>query len=156
MSTNTNHARRLAAVVLTATALAGTAALPASAAGRPATQHRPDVQISHGQYGRPGRDNRSPNGEWVQITNTTRRTVNLDRWTLSYRDHHTYTFHHCRLDGRATVRVHTGIGRDTRTDLYQNRRANAWNNGFDTATLRNERGRVIDMVSWGSRQRSHR
>ncbi|MEV5477377.1 lamin tail domain-containing protein [Streptomyces sp. NPDC052207] len=152
MTTSTT-AHRLAAVALTAATLGGLAAVPATAAGRP---HRPDVQISRVQYDSPGRDdrsNRSLNGEWVQITNNTRRATNLDGWTLSDRDHHTYRFHHYRLAGRATVRVHTGIGRDVRTDLYQDRRAYVWNNDTDTATLRNQRGRTVDSISWGHRHR---
>ncbi|WP_371102744.1 hypothetical protein [Streptomyces sp. PU_AKi4] len=51
--------------------------------------------------------------------------------------------------GRATVRIHTGQGRDTRTDLYQDRRHYVWDNHSDTATLRNDRGRFIDDESWG-------
>ncbi|MGW2803194.1 lamin tail domain-containing protein [Streptomyces sp. NPDC001269] len=151
MSTSTT-ARRLAAVALTTAALGAVAALPASAAGHPAPPHRPDVRISRVQYDSPGRDdrsNRSLNGEWVELTNTTRGAVNLDGWTLSDRDRHTYTFHHYRLSGRATVRIHTGIGRDTRTDLFQDRRAYVWNNDSDTAILRNQRGGTIDSVSWG-------
>lgn len=74
-------------------------------------------------------------------------------WTLSDRPHHTYRFHHYRPAGRAMVRIHTGIGRDVRTDLYQDRRAYAWNNDTDTATLRNQRGRTVDSISWGHRHR---
>lgn len=101
----------------------GAVALPASAADR--TPDRPKVEISAVQYDAPGRDtrtNRSLNKEWVELTNTTRRAVNLDGWTLSDADGHTYTFDHYRLAGRATVRIHTGEGRDARTDLYQDRR----------------------------------
>ncbi|MEV6619047.1 hypothetical protein AB0N31_35390 [Streptomyces sp. NPDC051051] len=50
---------------------------------------------------------------------------------------------------RATVRIHTGLGRDTRTDFYQDRRHYVWNNDSDTATLRNDRDRLIDRESWG-------
>lgn len=90
-------------------------AVPASAA-----DHRPhwrSVEISRVQYDSPGwdnRSNRSLNQEWVEITNNTRRSVNLEGWTLADEDGHTYTFDHYRLAGRATVRVHTGIGHDTR------------------------------------------
>ncbi|MFG3480375.1 lamin tail domain-containing protein, partial [Streptomyces sp. NPDC047980] len=42
----------------------------------------------------------------------------------------------------------TGIGRDTRTDVYQDRRNYIWDNR-DTATLRNDDGRTIDTKSWG-------
>lgn len=47
--------------------------------------------------------------------------VNLDGWRLSDEDGRTYTFNHYR-GGRSTVRVHTGIGRDTYRDVYQDRR----------------------------------
>ncbi|MFJ2398802.1 hypothetical protein ACIOTI_39570 [Streptomyces sp. NPDC087843] len=48
--------------------------------------------------------------------------MNLDGWTLSDEDGHTYTFNHYRLDGRSTARVHIGSGRDTYRDVYQDRR----------------------------------
>ncbi|MFH8804900.1 lamin tail domain-containing protein [Streptomyces sp. NPDC017936] len=143
-------ARRLAAASLAAGALVSLASLPASADDHRA---RPKVEISNVQYDSPGRDdrsNRSLNREWVELTNTTRNAVNLDGWTLKDRSGHTYTFDHYRLAGRATVRIHTGEGRDTRTDLYQGRRNYVWNNDSDTATLRNDRGRFIDDYSWGS------
>lgn len=143
-------ARRLTATALSAAAITAAIAMPASAADHRAP--RPSVEISRVQYDSPGRDdrsNRSLNAEWVEITNNTRRSVNLDGWTLSDRDGHTYTFHHYRLDGRSTVRVHTGIGRDARHDLYQDRRNYVWNNDYDTATLRNDHHRFVDSVSWG-------
>ncbi|MFD5914854.1 lamin tail domain-containing protein [Streptomyces massasporeus] len=144
-------ARRLAAGALAAGALISVVTLPASAADHPRPE-RSKVQISAVQYDSPGRDdrsNRSLNREWVEITNTGRRAVNLDGWTLRDEDGHTFTFHHYRLDGRSTVRVHTGEGRDTRTDLFQDRRNYVWDNRSDTATLRNDRGRFIDDESWG-------
>nr|WP_202459873.1 lamin tail domain-containing protein [Streptomyces sp. SID1328] len=141
-----------AVAVITAAAL-GAVALPAAAADHHhGGHHQAAVYISGVQYDSPGRDdrsNRSLNKEWVEITNSTRRAVTLDGWTLADEDGHTYTFDHYRLAGRATVRVHTGIGRDTRTDLFQDRRAYVWNNDHDTATLRNDHGRFVDDASWG-------
>ncbi|MBP5910763.1 lamin tail domain-containing protein [Streptomyces sp. LBUM 1478] len=125
--------------------------LPASAADH-ARPDRSKVKISDVQYDSPGyddRSNRSLNREWVEITNNARRSVNLDGWTLKDEDGHTYTFEDYRLDGRTTVRIHTGHGRDTDTDLYQDSRRYVWDNRSDTATLRNDRGRYIDSDSWG-------
>ncbi|WP_234329406.1 MULTISPECIES: lamin tail domain-containing protein [unclassified Streptomyces] len=151
--------RRLTAVAGVAAAVVGAVALPASADdhhnGR---HHRSAVFISDVQYDSPGQDdrsNRSLNAEWVEITNDSGRAVNLDGWTLSDEDGLTYTFDHYRLSGRATVRVHTGIGRDNRTDVYQDRRAYVWDGHSDTATLRNHRGRLVDEFSWGY-DRDHR
>ncbi|WP_037622835.1 lamin tail domain-containing protein [Streptomyces aureus] len=154
--TVSTSARRLTAAALTAAALTAAIAVPASATDpRP---HRQGVEISQVQYDSPGpddRSNRSLNQEWVEITNNTRRSVNLDGWTLSDADGHTYTFDHYRLGGRSTVRVHTGLGRDSRTDLFQDRRAYVWNNDRDRATLRNDHGRFIDDASWGRRHFHH-
>jgi hypothetical protein len=144
-------ARHLAAAALASAALMAAAAVPASASIRP-HQPRPTVILGQIQYDSPGRDDRSRrslNAEWVEVTNTGRHAVNLDGWTLSDRDGHTYRFENLRLDGRSTVRVHTGTGRDTRHDVYQDRRAYVWNNGADQATLRNDRDRIIDTASWG-------
>jgi Lamin Tail Domain len=126
-------ARRLTAAAAVAAACVGAVALPASAADHgPDRAARSRVVISAVQYDSPGRDdrsNRSLNREWVDITNTGRRDVNLDGWTLSDEDGHTYTFDRFRLEGRSTVRVHTGRGRDSETDVYQDRRAYVWDNG---------------------------
>jgi hypothetical protein len=148
-------ARRVAAAALAAGALVGAAAASA-AADNDTRLHRPQVEISSvqqhslGHDDRSNRSNRSLNKEWVDVTNTSRRSVNLGGWTLSDEDGHTYTFRHYRLEGRATVRVHTGIGRDSDTDLYQDRRTYVWDHHSDTATLRDEHGRIIDTDSWGN------
>ncbi|MFI2415783.1 lamin tail domain-containing protein [Streptomyces sp. NPDC018947] len=151
-------ARRLTAAALAVGALTAALAVPATAADHHRAP-RPNVEISDVQYDSPGRDdrsNRSLNAEWVEITNNTRRAVDLDGWTLRDEAGHRYTFHDYRLEGRSTVRVHTGRGHDTRTDVYQDRRTYVWNNNSETATLRNDRGRFIDSESWGHRHGGRR
>ncbi|MGX1855184.1 lamin tail domain-containing protein [Streptomyces sp. NPDC055299] len=155
------NASRIAAAVLGSVALAAAAALPAAAAGH--GHHVPAPHRSHSavalgaiQYDSPGRDdrsNRSLNAEYVTVKNTGRMAVNLRGWTLSDRSGNTYRFGNVWLNGHSQVRVHTGIGRDTRGDLYQDRRNYIWDN-TDTATLRNDHRRVVDVESW-SRHGGH-
>ncbi|MGW5655523.1 lamin tail domain-containing protein [Streptomyces humi] len=145
-------ARRLGAATAVAAALVGALALPAAASA----PHRGPVFISavqHEVQGREVHSNRALNREWVDVTNTARRDVNLSGWTLSDASGRTYTFHHYRLAGRATVRVHTGVGRDTDQDLYQDRRDSVWNRNADTVTLRDDHRDLVDAVSWGHRHR---
>ncbi|MEU9348913.1 lamin tail domain-containing protein [Streptomyces sp. NPDC048278] len=150
-------ARRLGSAAAVAAALVGVTALPAAAtAARPGMPHRDAVVISAVQHDLQGRavfSGRALNREWVDVTNTSRRDVNLSGWSLSDASGNTYTFRHYRLDGGATVRVHTGEGRDTRTDLYQDRRSSVWNRDADTATLRNDHGRYVDSASWSLHHR---
>jgi hypothetical protein len=148
MSTSAS-VRRTTAIVLAAGALVGSAALPAVAGGgHRAPRHH--VVLGEIRYDSPGRDtgsNRSLNGEWVEVTNEGRHGVNLDGWTLSDSDGNRYHFEDIRLAGRSTVRVRTGHGHDTRTDVYQDNRSCIWSNRADTATLRNDRGRTVDSES---------
>ncbi|MEU1414789.1 lamin tail domain-containing protein [Streptomyces sp. NPDC005731] len=157
MSVSTVTARHLAAAAVAAVAVAGAVVPPASADDHGPRSYEPRVEISDVQFDAHGPGDhfgRSPNREWVEITNTGRRSANLDGWTLSDEDGRTYTFHHYRLRGRAAVRVHTGFGRDNRTDLYQDRRHALWAGRSGIAVLRNDRGRYIDAVTWnGERHR---
>ncbi|MBJ6637287.1 lamin tail domain-containing protein [Streptomyces sp. DHE7-1] len=141
-------ARSVAAATVAAAAVVGAAALPASAADHGRYQ-RAQVVISAVQHGSHVRDARALNREWVELTNEGRRDVNLNGWTLSDADGHTYVFRYYRLEGHETVRVHTGVGRDRVGDVYQDRGRQVWDNN-DTATLRDSRGRYIDSASWGN------
>ncbi|MGW9155164.1 lamin tail domain-containing protein, partial [Streptomyces virginiae] len=77
----------------------------------------------------------------------------LRGWTLRDRDGNRYRFDNVRIaPPRATIRIHTGNGRDTRTDLFQDRRNYVWDNGSDAATLRDDRGRTVDTETWGRRR----
>ncbi|MGW2200972.1 lamin tail domain-containing protein [Streptomyces sp. NPDC001774] len=145
-------ARRIAATVLAAGAIVSAVALPAAAHDGD-RQRGPKVEISRVQAESPGRDdrsNRSLNAEWVEIRNTTRHAINLKGWTLKDDDGKRYRFGDVRLGGRDTVRIHTGHGRDTRSDLFQDRRNYVWDSR-DKAILRDDRGRTVDTKSWGHR-----
>ncbi|MFE0513812.1 hypothetical protein [Streptomyces sp. NPDC058964] len=78
------------------------------------------------------------------------RLPHRGHWSLWDKDGHASTF---RVDGCATVRDHTGIGCDSRTDVFQGRRKYVWNNDQDAATLHNDRGRFVGDASW---DRHHR
>ncbi|MEU8995478.1 lamin tail domain-containing protein [Streptomyces caniferus] len=149
------NASRVAMAVLGSAALTAIAALPAGAACHHVPHHaRSAVVLGAVQYDSPGRDdrsNRSLNAEWVTVRNTGRTPVNIKGWSLSDKSGHAYRFGNLRLNGHGQVRVHTGIGRDNRTDLYQDRRNYVWDNNGDQAILRSDRHRVVDTVAWGRR-----
>ncbi|MEU3902988.1 lamin tail domain-containing protein [Streptomyces goshikiensis] len=107
-----------------------------------------EVQNEDGMRG--DRFGRALNREWVEVKNTGRHAVNLRGYTLTDEQGNRYRFPDFRLDGRSSVKVHTGQGRNTRHDLYQDRRRQVWDDS-DTATLRDDRGNIIDTESWGRR-----
>ena len=129
-------------------AVAGPAALAAPAAHRAPSP----VVISEIFYNSPGSDNRSNaslNAEWVKLRNRTAHPVSLSGWTLRDTSRHVYHFPvGYSLRAHGTVRVHTGSGRDTQRNLFQDRRAYVWNNDGDTAILRGPAGNTRDRCSY--------
>ena len=98
----------------------------------------------------PGDDNQNLNGEWVVVANTGDRPVDLTGWGL--RDEsasHRYAFPDgFDLPAGGQVRVHTGCGADTATDLHWCEQGSAvWNNTRDTAFLVDSRGNTVDSFS---------
>ncbi|MGQ4511651.1 lamin tail domain-containing protein [Streptomyces sp. DW26H14] len=151
-----SSASRTAAVLLGAAVVTASAALPAAAAGHAPAHRAPHspVVVGYVQYDSPGRDNRSNkslNGEYVTVSNTGKKAVNLKGWTLSKDSRHVYHFKNLRLAGRSSVRVHTGTGRDTGRDVYQDSRHYIWDNK-DTATLRDNHRHVVDTKHWSGRR----
>lgn len=142
MSTTQLFARTAAAVATAGILLVG-GAVPSSAAS-------PVAGFGAIQYDSPGKDTRSNasrNAEWVTVVNKTGRTLDLRNWTLTDAERHRYTFK-LRLSAYKSVRVHTGSGRDTASDVYWGSGNYVWNNTKDTATLKDARGRTVATKSW--------
>ncbi|NUS16218.1 MAG: lamin tail domain-containing protein [Streptomyces sp.] len=113
-------------------------------------QQRPDVvlgSVHHADRG--ARSDRELNDEWITVANAGRGPAYLRGWTLTDSDHNVYRFPAVTLRAHESLRVHTGAGRDTARDLYQDRRTAVWERSRDTATLRDARGQVVDTESWG-------
>ncbi|WP_307827798.1 lamin tail domain-containing protein [Planomonospora sp. ID82291] len=122
------------------------AALPASAAA-------PAVEIVKVYYDSPGADRRSNsslNAEYVTIKNITRRTIDLEGWTIRDKAAYRYTFGPIVLKPGKTLTLRTGQGDDGTSSVFWNRRAYVWNNDTDTASLRNASGKLIDSCSYNS------
>ena len=63
-----------------------------------------------------------------------------------------YTFGTFTLRAHKSVKIHTGRGRDTRANVFQDRRWYVWNNTGDRATLRKANGLWRDSCSYSDPQ----
>ena len=76
------------------------------------------------------------NTETVTVTNTGTAPVDLTGWWIYDEGYlHRFVFPPFTLPGPGSVRVHTGPGTDTATDLYWGSSSDVWNNEGDEATL---------------------
>jgi hypothetical protein len=138
--------RFVAGAVAVAVAVVGVPPATVSAA--------PKVHFGIIQYDPPGSDtpvtNKKLNAEWVVIRNSRATAVQLKGWRVSDPAGHVYRFGALQLGAGKAVRLHTGSGVNSRTDRYWGLDNYVWNNGGDTARLRNAGGTLIDTCRWTS------
>ncbi len=88
--------------------------------------------------------------EWVWLANRDSYMIDLSDWFLRDREDHTYLFPNgFKLMPATSVRVHTGSGIDSPTDLYWGRDGGVWNNKGDTAYLWDSELNLVDELSVG-------
>jgi micrococcal nuclease len=94
----------------------------------------------------PGPDNENPNGEWIELRNTSSGAVDLTGWVV--RDEstrHRYAF----ADGvviaaGASLRLFTGTGTDSATERYWGKQGESvWNNNGDTVFVLDASGSTV-------------
>ncbi|HPE64144.1 MAG TPA: lamin tail domain-containing protein, partial [Methanothrix sp.] len=81
--------------------------------------------------------------EWVEVANPGNASRDFTYWTLEDENNNTFSF----TDGfvlapGAVVKVHTGQGNDTVTDLYWGRDDFVWDDG-EVATLKDAGGEIV-------------
>lgn len=96
----------------------------------------------------PGDESQALNEEWVEIDNRGDRPVDLTGWGVQDESSsHRFAFPAgFTLPPGASVRIHSGQGRPTATDLYWGEVGSAvWNNGGDTVFLVDPSGNIHDQ-----------
>ena len=111
------------------------------------------IKVTRIFFDAPGVDtnptNSSLNAEFVALKNVTSLPVVMTGWTLVDAQSHSFTFPAgFSLAAGKTVRVHTGKGTNSGTDLYFRSGSFIWNNTGDTATLRNAGGSTASSCKY--------
>lgn len=91
-----------------------------------------------------GASGEKPNQEYVKITNSGKTAVSLKGWKITDKGtKHTYKFGSYTLNGKSTVTLRSGTGKNTKTTLYWGKNIFIWNNEGDTAYLWNAQGKLV-------------
>lgn len=89
------------------------------------------------------------NDEWVDVTNDGSSDLDLTGWTMENEEGETYTFPDgFTLAAGSTVRVHTGSGTDSSSDLYWGSSMFRWDNDADRCTIYDADGDLAQDASW--------
>lgn len=105
------------------------------------------VYISQINADPPGNDTNKKNEEWVEIKNSCSDSVQLSSYLIKDSSaSNTYTFNAFSLGSNGVVKIHSGCGQDSSTDLYwkcPEGRYAIWNNSGDHAYLYNSSGVLV-------------
>lgn len=142
------HTHRGPLALAAATALVSSLLVVAPAS---AATHQGGLHLGKIQYDSPGKDTRSNaslNAEWVDIHNNGKSKLQLKGYKLKDNTGYTYTFGSYTIGAGKTVKVHTGRGKNTSSNVYWNRGSYVWNNTGDKARLIKPNGKLQDSCSW--------
>jgi hypothetical protein len=89
-----------------------------------------------------GGSRHDPNGEYVCLRNYDVQSADMTGWRVEDASSHSYSFPAFALKPGAIVRLHSGPGTDTATDLHWGRGL-VWNNDHDTVYLYDAFGRLV-------------
>ncbi|WP_458189475.1 lamin tail domain-containing protein [Haladaptatus sp. NG-WS-4] len=108
------------------------------------SQQSPSFRLSTIHADASGNDNENLNDEYLVFENTGTQTLDLTGWTLKDEAGHSYTIPKgVTLAPGDQVKIRTGSGTDTATDLYWNSNQAVWNNGGDTVIVLDDAGETI-------------
>ncbi len=102
----------------------------------------PDVRVEGSCSSFQGGSRQDPNGEYVCFRNYDSLAADMTDWQVEDASGHSYTFPLFFLDPGAIVRLHSGPGADTATDLHW-ARGLVWNNDHDIVYLYDAFGRLV-------------
>ncbi len=123
--------------------------IPPTAAAPPAAPANVAVNPDCCQFDSPGNDNYSKEEEYVCLTNRGGQTADMTGWYLRDDYGWGYTFPQFTLASGATVRVRTGCGTNSATDLYWCKDGTSiWNNDGDTVFLFDAGGNSVAQYTY--------
>lgn len=104
------------------------------------------IRIGEVQANPPGNDRTNLTEEWVELVSRSQDDVDLSGWVL--RDEttgHIFNLGPAVLGAGETLKVRTGNGSDTATDLYLNETFPVWSNTDETVLLIDPKGVVAEV-----------
>ena len=100
------------------------------------------------QFDAPDDDNNNLNEEYVCFANEGGAAADMGGWYVMDNTDKTYTFPAFTLAPGAQVRLRTGSGANTQTDLYWGQGRAVWNNDRDIVYLYDSTGQLVDRYDY--------
>lgn len=110
----------------------------------------PDIIVSNMMANPPGNDHKNLTEEYVEFMNISGFDTDMSGWTMNDKAGWNYNFpRDFVLKAGEKVRVITGLGDDSSSELYWGYRRAIWNNGGDTVYLNDDQSRIVIEYTYG-------
>lgn len=106
------------------------------------------LKISQVNWDAEGNDVTNPNGEWIDVTNSSLSTLRLEDYVLAYANVFTVPLRG-ELGPAETLRVRIGRGSDTALERFLGRSTGVLNNSGERVVLRTYSDIRLDCHRWG-------
>jgi hypothetical protein len=108
-----------------------------------------EIDLEQSQFNVEGNDNDNLARQFVVVVNRSGEKVDMSGWHLQDRTGVTFDFPSFVLRAGASVRVRTGQGTDSESDLHWGRGASVWRNEGDIVRLYDRLWNLVDEKSYG-------
>jgi micrococcal nuclease len=94
-------------------------------------------------YNAKGNDNENLNNEYIEFRNKCFSPIDISGWHVKDKANHTYTFKSVLVENKTKIKLHTGSGEDSETDVYWSSPFAVWNNNGDELRMWNSKGSLV-------------
>ena len=116
---------------------------------QPLPSDQPSLEITSVNFDAVGADSANPNGEWIDITNTGPKDVDLRDWRIKYKTGTFYDFDESVIISSGdSIRVFMGTGTDTGSEIYWGNTGGILSNSAGDVTLQSDVRHSADTFVW--------
>jgi len=90
-----------------------------------------------------GDDRQNLHDEFIVIENQGNTPIDFTGWTVLDESNHRYLFPSFTLSAKAKVTLRTGLGKNTKSEIFWGSRRPIWNNNGDTIFIKDAEGSLI-------------
>ena len=90
-----------------------------------------------------GDDRQNLNDEYIVIENRGNTPIDLTGWTVLDEANHRYLFPNFVLSAKVRLMLRTGLGKNTKSEIFWGSRRPIWNNDGDTIFIKDAEGSLI-------------
>lgn len=94
-----------------------------------------------------GDDRQNLNDEYIVVENRSNTPINVTGWTVLDEANHRYLFPNFILPAKARITLRTGLGKNTKREIFWGSRRPIWNNDGDTIFIKDaDRSLILSYV----------